>query len=109
MDRLLLRGRVQQPANRARQPVPPIGLDGELPPALGGQPVELCPTIVLWGAILERDPAALDEAMDRLLLRGRVQQPANRARQPVPPIGLDGELPPALGGQPVELCPTIVL
>src|SRR5262245_39580965 len=69
MTSLLLRGRAEDPPDGRGQRVPLARLDRELLPALRGQPVELGPPVVLGGAVIEVDPATLDQAVE-----GRVQR-----------------------------------
>ena len=65
---LLLR-RPENPRDRSRQRVPLAGLKLQLPPALGCQPVELGPAIVFRGALLDRNPSALDKPVQRGIQR----------------------------------------
>ena len=57
-------------ADRPSQPVPLARLDLELSTALGGQVVELGAPVVLRRALIERNPATLDQAVQR-----RIQRP----------------------------------
>src|SRR5262245_5318348 len=82
-ESLLHRG-TKDAADRASQLLPLVRLDVELLAAPGGQTVELCAAIVLRGAVLERNPAALDEPVQR-----GVQRPLLHPQQMIG-AGLDG-------------------
>src|SRR5690348_1456248 len=64
MISLLIRG----PENARDGPcelVPLAGLEGELPPPLAGQTIKFGAAIVFRGALLDRNPSALDEPVQR--------------------------------------------
>src|SRR6185503_19326154 len=61
----LLSGRAKDAADGSRQRLPLARLDVELPATLRRQPIELGAPVVLRGAVVEGDEAALDQPVQR--------------------------------------------
>jgi hypothetical protein len=61
-DGLLICG-AKNAGDGSGESVPLAGFNGELPPALGGQPVKFGAAIIFGNAVLGGDPPSLDEAM----------------------------------------------
>ena len=70
----LLCGGTENPRDGVGQRVPLVGFDIQLPAAFGRQSVELGAAVVLRGSALERDPATLDQAVQRRIQRALLDE-----------------------------------
>src|SRR5688572_9666979 len=70
----LLSGGAKDAPDGSGQRVPLAGLEVELLPPLRGQSIELGAPVVLRGALVERNPATLDQAVKRRIQRSLLDQ-----------------------------------